>query len=89
MGILPGNMLSYDESNSHFKDELGDQVFLTISPKLVNPNITDLKKNLSKGVMIVYDLDEFDTSKFNFIINVIESRGYKIKGLSKLINENS
>ena len=40
-------------------------------------------------VMIVYDLDEFDRSKFNFIISVIESRGYKIKGLSKLINENS
>ena len=35
------------------------------------------------------NLDEFDTSKFNFIISVIESRGYKIKGLSKLINENS
>ena len=62
---------------------------LTISPTLVNPSITDLKKDLSKGVMIVYDLDEFDTSKFNFIISVIESRGYKIKGLSKLINENS
>ncbi len=72
-----------------YKDICASKKMLTISPKLVNPSISDLKKNLSKGVMIAYDLDEFDTSKFNFIINVIESRGYKIKGLSKLINENS
>lgn len=75
--------------NDNYKDICASKKMLTISPKLVNPSITDLKKNLSKGVMIVYDLDEFDTSKFNFIISVIESRGYKIKGLSKLINENS
>lgn len=75
--------------NDDYKDICASKKMLSLSPKLVNPNITDLKKNLSKGVMIVYDLDEFDTSKFNFIINVIESRGYKIKGLSKLINENS
>lgn len=75
--------------NDNYKDICASKKMLTISPKLVNPSIIDLKKNLSKGVMIAYDLDEFDTSKFNFIINVIESRGYKIKGLSKLINENS
>lgn len=75
--------------NDNYKDICASKKMLTISPKLVNPSITDLKKDLSKGVMIVYDLDEFDTSKFNFIISVIESRGYKIKGLSKLINENS
>lgn len=75
--------------NDDYKDICASKKMLTISPTLVNPSITDLKKNLSKGVMIVYDLDEFDTSKFNFITNVIESRGYKIKGLSKLINENS
>lgn len=75
--------------NDDYKNICASKKMLTISPTLVNPSITDLKKNLSKGVMIVYDLDEFDTSKFNFIINVIESRGYKIKGLSKLINENS
>lgn len=75
--------------NDNYKDICASKKMLTLSPKLVNPSITDLKKNLSKGVMIVYDLDEFDTTKFNFIISVIESRGYKIKGLSKLINENS
>lgn len=75
--------------NDNYKDICASKKMLTLSPKLVNPSITDLKKNLSKGVMIVYDLDEFDTSKFNFIISIIESRGYKIKGLSKLINENS
>lgn len=75
--------------NDDYKDICASKKMLTLSPKLVNPSITNLKKDLSKGVMIVYDLDEFDTSKFNFIINVIESRGYKIKGLSKLINENS
>ena len=77
------------DKNDDYKDICASKKMLTISPKLVNPSIADLKKNLSKGVMIAYDLDEFDTSKFNFIINVIESRGYKIKGLSKLINENS
>lgn len=75
--------------NDDYKDICASKKMLTLSPKLVNPSIADLKKNLKKGVMIAYDLDSFDTSKFNFIINVIESRGYKIKGLSKLINENS
>ena len=75
--------------NDNYKDICASKKMLTLSPKLVNPSITDLKKDLSKGVMIAYDLDGFDTSKFSFIINVIESRGYKIKGLSKLINENS
>ncbi len=75
--------------NDDYKDICASKKMLTLSPTLVNPSIADLKKNLSKGVMIAYDLDEFDTSKFNFIINVIESRGYKIKGLSKLIKENS
>lgn len=59
----------------------------TIMPTITNPSITDLKKKLDKGIIISYDLSNYDCSKFKLMINTITSRGYEIKGLSELIME--
>lgn len=59
----------------------------SITPTLTNPSITDIKENLEKGIIISYDLAEYDYSKFNLMLNTITSRGYEIKGLSDMITE--
>lgn len=60
---------------------------LSLAPNIINPDINKLKKELDKGVIIVYDLSDFDYSKFKFILNTITSRGYEIEKLSNLIKE--
>lgn len=60
---------------------------LTITPSVINPNITELKENLDKGIMILYDSSYFDVSEFRLVLNTITSRGYEIVGLSDLIRE--
>ncbi len=59
----------------------------TITPNISNPNITDLKKNLNKGEMILFDASDYDYSKFSLMINTITSRGYEIISLSDLLKE--
>lgn len=59
----------------------------TITSKLINPSISDLKQGLEKGSLITYSSRDFDTSKFGLIINTITSRGYDIKLLSKVVSE--
>ena len=59
----------------------------TITPTVINPTIKELKEKLSKGLMISYDLEDYDFSNFKLMINTIESRGYEIVGLSELIKE--
>ena len=59
----------------------------TIIPTVINPNISELKKYIEKGNIIVYDIDLFDYSKFNLMSKIITSRGYVINKLSNTINE--
>lgn len=59
----------------------------TLTPFVTNPSITQLKQNLDKGIMILYDLSSYDLSSFKLMINTIESRGYEITGLQSLIKE--
>lgn len=59
----------------------------TIMPTLLNPSISDVKKNLDRGIIIAYDLDTFNISNFKLLINTITSRNYKIVSLDKIIKE--
>ena len=59
----------------------------SISPSLVNPSINDLKSNLSNGLIIEYETDQFDIKKYSYIINVIKSRNYNIVLLDNLLKE--
>ena len=59
----------------------------SITPTINNPSITELKSSLENGSIILYDLDGFDVSEFNLVINLITSKGYELKNLSELIIE--
>ena len=61
----------------------------TIIPSVSNPSISELKKYIEKGNIIVYDIDTFNYDNFNLIINTITSRGYVIDKLSRIISEDN
>lgn len=59
----------------------------SIKPTLVNPTINGLKNNLENGIIISFDINNLSTNRLMLIINIIESKGYKIDRLSNLIKE--
>lgn len=59
----------------------------SIIPTLIEPTLTDLKKNLDEGIIISYDLKNFDENKFLLIVNSVTSKGYNITGLNKVLME--
>ena len=60
---------------------------LSITPSLNNPDIKDIKNNLTNGCIISYDLKTFDLDNLSLIIKVIKSRGYNIVSLEENITE--
>lgn len=76
-----------ENKNDDDKELCKKKKMYSITPTLTNPSITDIKENLEKGIIISYDLAEYDYSKFNLMLNTITSRGYEIKGLSETIKE--
>ena len=85
--LKDSNLCLNENKNNSQKNICSKKKMLTITPTVINPDITKLKKELDKGIMIVYDLSYFDYSNFNLIVNTITSRGYEIVGLSSLIKE--
>ncbi len=65
-----------------------DKKMHSIMPTINNPSISELKKGLIKGAIIVYDLRDFNLDTFSMVIKSITSKGYKIMGLSSIISEN-
>ena len=60
---------------------------LSITPSLNNPDIKDIKNNLTNGCIISYTLKTFDFDNLSLIIKVIKSRGYNIVSLEENITE--
>ena len=85
--LKDANFCLNENKDDSVKKMCAKKKMYTISPSVINPNITELKKELDKGQMIVYDADDYDYSYFNLMINTITSRGYVIVGLSDLIKE--
>ncbi len=85
---LKDSNLCLNENKDNDKKELCSKKKMhTITPYIINPSISELKKELDKGQMIVFDVDNYDYSYFKLMLNTITSRGYKIVGLSELIKE--
>lgn len=81
------NLCLNESKDDNQKEICKNKKMHTITPTVINPTITELKEKLSKGLMISYDLEDYDFSNFKLMINTIESRGYEIVGLSELIKE--
>lgn len=59
----------------------------TIIPS-INGGYNDIKSNLSNGNIILLDTSINTVNELNLIINFINSKGYDIVGLDKLLSEN-
>ena len=85
--LKDSNLCLNENKDDNQKEICKNKKMHTITPTIINPTITELKENLSKGLMISYNLEDYDFSIFKLMINTIESRGYEIVGLSELIKE--
>ena len=85
--LKDSNLCLNENKRDNDKKICSKKKMLTITPSVINPNITELKENLDKGIMILYDSSYFDVSEFRLVLNTITSRGYEIVGLSDLIRE--
>ncbi|MBQ9014293.1 MAG: hypothetical protein IJ094_12220 [Bacilli bacterium] len=87
--LKKSNLCLNEEKNNDYKEICEKNKMISITPLINDFSITEVKKNLENGQMILYDLTTYDLTKFNLLISIIESRGYEITGLSKLINESN
>lgn len=85
--LKDSNLCLNVEKNDGDKELCAKRKMHTITPNIINPSISELKKKLNKGEMIVFDASEFDYNNFKLMVNTITSRGYEIVGLSDLIKE--
>lgn len=76
-----------EDKNETEKNLCIDKKMYSITPTLIEPSIINLKKNLSKGSIISYDLDNVGKDDLSLIVKTITSRGYNIKSLSNLVVE--
>ena len=75
-----------EEKNNNYLKICKKNKMLSISPKYVNSSIEEIKNNLSNGMIIVYDPNEFNNN-VNILSKAVTSRGYEIVKLSDLITE--
>lgn len=85
--LKDANYCLNENKNDEYKEICKKKNMHTITPTMVEPNILDLKQNLVKGAIISFDVSDINISDLNLILKTITSRGYKIKGLSKVVSE--
>ncbi len=76
-----------EEKIDDYKKLCKSKKMYSILPTLIDPTILDLKENLEKGIIISYNLSNYNYNEFKLMINTITSRGYKIETLSKMLTE--
>lgn len=76
-----------EDKNDASKKICARKNMYTIKPGLIDPSLVELRNNLENGLIISYDLSNFNTDEFNILVNTITKKGYNIVGLSKLIKE--
>lgn len=76
-----------EDKNEEEKNMCSKKKMHTITPTLIDPSFYDIKKNLDEGIIISYDLKNFDMDKFLLVINAITNKGYNISSLNKVLTE--
>lgn len=76
-----------EDKNAEEKKICSKKKMHTITPTLIEPSFTTLKKNLDEGIIISYDLKNFDMDKFLLVINAITNKGYNITSLNQVLIE--
>lgn len=76
-----------ENKNDDEKNLCSKRKMHTITPTIVEPSLLTLKEKLDEGVIISYDLNDFDMNKFILVINAITNKGYNITSLNKVLEE--
>ena len=85
--LKDANYCLNENKNDDYKEICKKKNMHTITPTMIEPTISDLKEKLTKGAIISFNVSTITTSDMNLIVKTITSRGYCIKGLSKVVSE--
>ena len=87
ISLKDANYCLNENKNDEYKKICKKKNMHTITPTMIEPEIKELKENLVKGTIISFDVNNINISNLNLIVKTITSRGYEIKGLSKVVSE--
>lgn len=76
-----------EEKNEESKEACDSKKMYSIKPNIIDPNLGNLKKEISSGSIISYNLDYLSLNDLLISFKTITSRGYEIEKLSTLLTE--
>lgn len=76
-----------EKKNEESKEACDSKKMYSIKPNIIEPNFSSLKKEISSGSIISYDMDYLSLNDLLLSFKVITSRGYEIEKLSTLLTE--
>lgn len=76
-----------EKKNEESKEACDLKKMYSIKPNIIEPDFSSLKKEISSGSIISYDMDYLSLNDLLLSFKVITSRGYEIEKLSTLLTE--
>lgn len=76
-----------EEKNKESKNVCDLKKMYSIKPNIIDPDLSSLKRKISSGSIVSYDLDYFSLNDLLLSFKTITSRGYEIESLSTLLTE--
>lgn len=76
-----------EKKNEESKEACDSKKMYSIKPNIIEPDFSSLKKEISSGSIISYDMDYLSINDLLLSFKVITSRGYEIEKLSTLLTE--
>lgn len=76
-----------EEKNKESKNACDLKKMYSIKPNIIDPDLSSLKRKISSGSIVSYDLDYFSLNDLLLSFKTITSRGYEIESLSTLLTE--
>ena len=76
-----------EKKNEESKEACDSKKMYSIKPNIIEPDFSSLKKEISSGSIISYDVDYLSLNDLLLSFKVITSRGYEIEKLSTLLTE--
>lgn len=76
-----------EEKNKESKNACDLKKMYSIKPNIIDPDLGSLKRKISSGSIVSYDLDYFSLNDLLLSFKTITSRGYEIESLSTLLTE--
>lgn len=76
-----------EKKNEESKEACDSKKMYSIKPNIIDPDLSSLKRKISSGSIVSYDLDYFSLNDLLLSFKTITSRGYEIESLSTLLTE--